>query len=160
MTNYFAATNDSELEDPRQETAPVFILKDVRQVREGQVVLDDINLEIAPGTITALIGPSGAGKTSLLRLLNRLDDAASGDVFYRSRSINEYPVQELRRQVGFVFQTPVMFPGTVADNLRKALELAGKPVADSQVLMNEMLRLAELDSSLPTCSSSRAAEDA
>ncbi len=147
MTNSFAAANDSELEGSKQKTtAPAFVLKKVRQEREGQTVLDGINLEIAAGAITALIGPSGAGKTSLLRLLNRLDDAASGEIFYRSRLITEYAVQALRRQVGFVFQTPVMFPGSVADNLRKALELAGKSVAGSQDLIFEMLALAELDS--------------
>ncbi|MGI8495688.1 MAG: ABC transporter ATP-binding protein [Pyrinomonadaceae bacterium] len=148
MTNYFAAANDSAFEDSPQKAAPAFILKNVRQIREGQVVLDDIDLEIASEAITALVGPSGAGKTSLLRLLNRLDDAASGEIFFRSRPIDEYGVQELRRRVGFVFQTTVMFPGTVADNLRSALELAEKPVADSQGLISEMLALAELDSSL------------
>lgn len=145
MIDYLAATD--MLEHSRQKAAaPAFVLKNARHVREGQVVLDDINLEIAHGKITALIGPSGAGKTSLLRLLNRLDDATSGEIFYRSRSIKEYPVQELRRRVGFVFQMPVMFPGTVRDNLQKALELAGKPALNSDELIDEMLALAELDS--------------
>ncbi len=126
----------------------VFTLRDVRQSKGAQIVLDGINLEIERGKITALIGPSGAGKTSLLRLLNRLDDPAGGQIFYHSRSINEYPVQTLRRQVGFVFQTPVMFPGTVADNLRAALELAGKSVIDSENVIAEMLALAEVDLSL------------
>ncbi len=57
-------------------------------------------------------------------------------------------MQELRRQVGFVFQTPMMFPGTVGDNLRKALELAGKPVIDCSDNIIEALSLAELESSL------------
>ncbi|MGI8468683.1 MAG: ABC transporter ATP-binding protein [Pyrinomonadaceae bacterium] len=149
MTNHNTATNALALEDSHQKTAPTaFTLKDVRQIKENQVVLDGIDLEIEQGTITALIGPSGAGKTSLLRLLNRLDDAASGEIFYRSRFIEEYPVQELRRQVGFVFQTPVMFPGTVADNLRSALELAGKSVVDSEDLIGKTLALAEFDSAL------------
>lgn len=62
MTNNFAATKDSKPEDSQQEPKPAFVLKDLRQVREGQVVLDDINFEIARGAITALVGPSGAGK--------------------------------------------------------------------------------------------------
>lgn len=81
MTNNLTAANDSALEDSIQKTAPAFVLKEIRQVRENQVVLDGINLEIERGKITALVGPSGAGKTSLLRLLNRLDDAASGEIF-------------------------------------------------------------------------------
>ncbi|MEP7037479.1 MAG: ATP-binding cassette domain-containing protein, partial [Acidobacteriota bacterium] len=116
--------DDLQIENsPQKAVSSAFSLVDVRQVRGNQIVLDDINLEIETGKITALIGPSGAGKTSLLRLLNRLDDPASGQIFYNSRPISEYPVQKLRLQVGFVFQTPVMFPGTVADNLRTALEL-------------------------------------
>lgn len=146
MTDSFAVMNNFVFAE--EKVNPVYILKNVRQVRENQIVLDDINLEIAQGSITALVGPSGAGKTSLLRLLNRLDDAANGEIFYHSRPIEEYAVQELRRRVGFVFQTPLMFPGSVGDNLRKALEIARKTVTDSQKLTNEMLALAELDSGL------------
>ncbi len=57
-------------------------------------------------------------------------------------------MRELRRRVGFVFQTPVMFPGTVADNLRKALEIAGKSATRSENLIDETLTLAELDSEI------------
>jgi ABC-type methionine transport system ATPase subunit len=62
-------------------TAAAFTLKQVRQVREGNVVLDGVELEIMQGEITALVGASGAGKTSLLRLLNRLDDPTGGEIF-------------------------------------------------------------------------------
>ena len=151
MTNQNTSNNDFQLNVlPQKIISPVFSLHDVRQTKGTQIVLDNIDLEIETGKITALVGPSGAGKTSLLRLLNRLDDPAGGQIFYRSRPIAEYPVRELRLQVGFVFQTPVMFPGTVADNLRAALELAGKSVADSDDLIAETLRLAEIDVSLAT----------
>jgi ABC-type methionine transport system ATPase subunit len=111
-----------------------FTLKGVRQVKDGMTVLDGVELDIPHGAITALVGPSGAGKTSLLRLLNRLDDPVSGDIVYRARAITHYPIQALRRHVGFVFQTPVMFPGTVRDNLLVALTLGGRalqPCADA-----------------------------
>ena len=126
----------------------VFALRNVRQSKGGQTILDGVNLEIETGKITALVGPSGAGKTSLLRLLNRLDEPTGGEIFYRSRPIAEFPVQKLRRQIGFVFQTPVMFPGTIADNLRAALEFGGKIAADADELIAETLRLAEIDATL------------
>src|SRR5262245_60743700 len=113
-----------------------FTLKGVRQVKDGMTVLDGVELAIPHGAITALIGPSGAGKTSLLRLLNRLDDPVSGAIVYRARAITHYPVRELRRHVGFVFQTLVMFPGTVRDNLQAPLTLGGRalrPCADAVV---------------------------
>lgn len=139
-------------------TAAAFTLKQVRQVREGNVVLDGVELEIMQGEITALVGASSAGKTSLLRLLNRLDDPTGGEIFYESKPINRYAVQELRRRVGFVFQTPVMFPGTLRNNLRAAIML-GKQIeqkndggADdkdrNEQRIAEAMRLAELDAAL------------
>jgi ABC-type sugar transport system ATPase subunit len=95
-----------------------FTLKGVYQMKAGITVVDDVEVDIPHGEIIALVGPSGAGKTSLLRLLNRLDDPVRGEILYRARPITHYPAQALRRQVGFVFQTPVMFPGTVRDNLQ------------------------------------------
>jgi putative ABC transport system ATP-binding protein len=134
---------------PHGETAsPIFVLKSVRQVKEGNAVLDGVDLEINKGEITALIGPSGAGKTSLIRLLNRLDDPIEGQVLYQSRPIAEYQVRELRRQVGFVFQTPVMFPGSVRDNLLEAERLAGKTEVDLEARVREVMALAELEVSL------------
>ena len=146
MTKNLAGNISSLLGNVKQVSEAAFVLKNVRQTRENQIVLDGINLEIERGVITALIGPSGAGKTSLLRLLNRLDEPAGGEIFYRARLISEYQIQELRRQIGFVFQTPVMFPGTVRDNLRTALEIAGKSAsADSDRLISETLDIAELE---------------
>ena len=92
-------------------------------------MLQDVTLNIPGGAVTALVGPSGAGKTSLLRLLNRLDDPSAGEVRHDGRPLAEYPVRALRRRVGFVFQAPVMFAGTVGDNLRAAVRLGAPPGA-------------------------------
>lgn len=89
-------------------------------------MLDQIDLEIPQRAVTALVGPSGAGKTSLLRLLNRLDDPREGEIRYKGSPIGGIDVKELRKKVGFLFQVPVMFPGTVRSNLYKAAELAGR----------------------------------
>jgi ABC-type methionine transport system ATPase subunit len=112
----------NEAADPDR---PLFSLQRVQQERGGKVILRGLTLDLPRTAVTALVGPSGAGKTSLLRLLNRLDDPISGDVTFEGRPIAEYPVGALRRRVGFVFQTAAMFPGTVADNLRIAAELGG-----------------------------------
>lgn len=125
-----------------------FTLKGVRQVKAGITVIEGVELDIPHGEIIALVGPSGSGKTSLLRLLNRLDDPVSGEIFYRARRITQYPIQELRRKVGFVFQAPVMFPGTVRDNLHVALALGGEPGKDADQCIAEALELAELDRAL------------
>jgi ABC-type methionine transport system ATPase subunit len=125
-----------------------FTLKGVSQVKAGITVLDGIEVDIPRGEMIALVGPSGAGKTSLLRLLNRLDDPVQGEILYRARPLTHYPVQALRRQVGFVFQTPVMFPGTVRDNLQVALALGGDQAHNAEARMAEAMALAELDRAL------------
>jgi len=128
-------------------TAPAsaFILKRVRQLKEGLTILDGVELDLPSGEIIALVGPSGAGKTSLIRLLNRLDDPVSGEIFYRARPITEYPVRELRRKIGFVFQAPVMFPGTVRDNLDVALELGGDQKVGADDRVAATMAVVELD---------------
>lgn len=100
--------------------SPLFSLRHVSQCRGGRQVLRELTLDIHPRCVTAIIGPSGSGKTTLLRLLNRLDDPTEGQIELEGRSLGEIPVAVLRRRVGFVFQTPTMFPGTVEDNLEEA----------------------------------------
>lgn len=98
----------------------------------------DVTLALPDGGITVLQGPSGSGKSTLLRLLNRLEAPASGTVRYRGEDLAARDVLAHRREVGMVFQAPVLFPGTVADNLAVAapldppaalLERAGLPAA-------------------------------
>ena len=126
------------------ESSPIFSLRGVSQSRGDATILRDLTLDVPHTAITALVGPSGAGKTSLLRLLNRLDDPTAGTVSFSGRAITDYAVTALRRRVGFVFQTPVMFPGTVADNLRVAVELGGVAAASEAPSFERVLAAVEL----------------
>ena len=127
-----------------QLVLPAFSLRDVDQIRGKVHTLRGVSLDIPVGEVVAVVGPSGAGKTSLIRLLDRLDDPASGTVSYNGVPVSSMPVRELRRRVGFVFQAPVMFPGTVADNLEVARKLA--PSSSSEA--SNALRLAGVDLAL------------
>jgi putative ABC transport system ATP-binding protein len=100
--------------------------------------LHDVSLRLAADGVTVLQGPSGSGKSTLLRLLNRLEAPTDGTVRYHGEDLAERDVLAHRREVGMVFQAPVLFPGTVADNLAVArpvdppadlLERAGLPAA-------------------------------
>jgi putative ABC transport system ATP-binding protein len=71
------------------------------------------------------MGPSGAGKSTLLRLINRLSEADSGTILVDSLDIRTIDPRELRRRVGMVFQIPVVFKGTVRDNIAFGKELWG-----------------------------------
>jgi putative ABC transport system ATP-binding protein len=100
--------------------------------------LDRVSLALPLDGVTVLQGPSGSGKSTLLRLLNRLEAPDDGTVRYRGEDLATRDVLAHRREVGMVFQAPVLFPGTVADNLAVAapldppaalLERAGLPAA-------------------------------
>ena len=80
-------------------------------------MLHDVSLEIPDGA-TALLGPSGSGKSSLLRLLNRLADPDEGAISFEGRDVRELDVLDLRRQAVLVPQLPAPLPGTVAENVR------------------------------------------
>jgi putative ABC transport system ATP-binding protein len=86
-----------------------------------------VSLEIDSG-VTALLGPSGSGKSSLLRLLNRLADPDEGVVRFQGHDARELDVRELRRRACMVPQLPAPLPGTVADNIRYGPALFGRAV--------------------------------
>jgi ABC-type methionine transport system ATPase subunit len=128
--------------------SPAFTLQQVEQVKAGTRALDGVSLSVPQGQITVLIGPSGAGKSALLRLLNRLDDPTAGEIRYRGQPIVDIPVRTLRRQVGFVFQTAVAFPGTVRDNFALAASIAEIPADEIEGRIASNARLADIDGEL------------
>jgi len=83
----------------------------------GRMLVQDVSIKVLSGEIVAVVGASGAGKSSFLRLLNRLDEPTSGTVFLKSIDYRTLPPQQLRRRVGMVMQTAYLFPGTVAANI-------------------------------------------
>ena len=88
--------------------------------RRGQpaaTILSDVTVDLARGGALTLVGPSGSGKSSLLRCLNRLEEPTSGIVRFDGRAIIDLDPRELRRRAALVLQTPVLFEGTVRENL-------------------------------------------
>lgn len=85
-------------------------------------VLSDINLEISPGQKVAIVGRSGAGKTTLVKLIPRLFDPTEGCVTLDDTNLREFDPGWLRRQVGMVLQEPVMFNATIAENIAMGIK--------------------------------------
>ncbi len=86
----------------------------------GSPILSQLNIDVPLGGITVLVGASGSGKSTMLRLLNRLDDPLAGEVRWGGRPLTDWDPTELRRRVAMVFQQPAVFAGTVLENLRVA----------------------------------------
>ena len=93
--------------------------------RNNQSVLEDFNLEIKPGEMVALVGPSGVGKTTVAQLLPRFYELKSGAIYVDGHNIHDVTLKSLRDKIGYVQQDVMIFWGSIADNIAY-----GKPGAN------------------------------
>jgi osmoprotectant transport system ATP-binding protein len=108
--------------------------------------VSDLSLEIPAGTFCVLVGPSGGGKTTALKLVNRLIPFDEGDIRIDGHSIRELPVVELRRGIGYVIQQVGLFPHmTVADNVATVPRLVGWQKTRIRERVGELLDLVGLE---------------
>ena len=120
----------------------MFELKDIKYKH----ILDIPYLKINR-SITCILGASGSGKTTLLRLLNRLDVAQVGSVFYNGVNLETIRPVSLRRDVVMLGQSAIVYEGTLRDNLLVGLQFANKDVVDDKKL-KEVLSQVKLDKQL------------
>ena len=115
--------------------------------REGAAV-DRLSLTVPAGEICVLVGPSGGGKTTALRLVNRLISLTSGDIRIDGTSVNDQDVVELRRGIGYVIQQVGLFPHmTVEANIGTVPRLYGRSKSWIHTRAHELLELVGLDPS-------------
>ena len=93
------------------------------------MVLDGINLAIEPGQIVALVGSSGAGKSTVASLLMRLYDPTAGRILIDGRDIRDYTLDSLRGQISVVLQDPLLF----SDSMRENIALADPSASDAEI---------------------------
>jgi ATP-binding cassette subfamily B protein len=96
----------------------------------GTPILQDFSLHVPAGQSLAIVGPTGAGKTTLVNLVARFYDVASGAVLIDGIDVRRLSQEHLRRQIGIVLQEPFLFSGTVRDNLRY-----GNPTASDTAIV-------------------------
>lgn len=107
-------------------------------------ILDDISFKCEKGKVTAIVGGTGSGKSSIINLIPRFYDITSGSLKVDGQEVRTYPQAELRKKIGFVPQRSILFSGTIADNLRYGKEdateeemWAALKIAQSDAFVNE-----------------------
>lgn len=83
----------------------------------GKQILEDVSIDVKPGQMVALVGPTGSGKTTVMNLMNRFYDVDNGAIKYDGIDIREFDLDKLRAKVGIVLQESVLFAGTIAENI-------------------------------------------
>src|SRR4051812_30007965 len=115
---------------------------------DGEPAVDRLSLTVPAGEICVLVGPSGGGKTTALKLVNRLIPLSSGDIAIDGRSINDQDVTALRRGIGYVIQNVGLFPHqTVETNIGTVPRLYGRDKKWIRDRAHELLELVGLDPS-------------
>lgn len=126
-------------------SALVFLQDVTKRFGSGTPVLDNLSMPVEEGSILALLGASGSGKTTALRLINRLAQPDAGRVIVLGRNANDWDVVELRRRIGYVIQEGGLFPHfTVARNVGLVPERMGVPEALVKDRVHELLTLVGL----------------
>ena len=113
---------------------------------DGISILNDLNLKVERGEVMVLLGESGSGKTTTLKLINRLIEPTHGEILVEGRSTVGWDAIALRRHIGYVLQDGGLFPHfTVAENVALVLRLENWNEGRKQKRTNEMLDLVDLD---------------
>ena len=118
--------------------------------RYGQVTaVERLSLKVAEGELVVLLGGSGSGKTTTLKMVNRLIEPTSGRVLIEGEDAGAIAAHELRRRIGYVFQRVGLFPHmTIGENVGVTLTLLGWDRARVAARVDELLELVELDPGL------------
>jgi tungstate transport system ATP-binding protein len=112
---------------------------------EGRTLLDLPELEVREGEILVVLGPTGAGKSTLLRVIGLLQRPAAGSLSWRDQPVAWPPPLALRRRMAMVFQAPLLFSGTVFDNVAYGLRLRGEGGGALRDKVHETLRRFHID---------------
>ncbi len=104
-------------------------------------------LRIPQNKITCIVGESGSGKTTLLKLLNHLISCDEGEIWYKGKNLKELDPVMLRRELVMLSQVPLIFPGTIKDNIIMGLKFSEKPEVEDQQLY-KLLKSVKLEKDL------------
>lgn len=111
-----------------------------------QTAVKELSFRVDSGRVCALVGTSGCGKSTTLRMLNRLIEPSSGEIFIQGQKVTTIPAEQLRRRIGYAIQGVGLFPHqTIARNIATVPRLLGWSKADIDARVSELLSLFRLD---------------
>lgn len=119
---------------------------EIKNIKYKDILKID-ELKIEDNMVTAILGPSGGGKTTFLKLLNNMISPEEGQIYYRNQEIKDYEPVKLRRRVVMLPQDPQIFPGTIRDNFRITEEITSNKYSEDEVY-RELLKKVSLPKKL------------
>ena len=127
------------------EHTPLIEFKNVSKRYDGHAAVSELNLTIYQGEFFVLVGGSGSGKSTTLRMINALTEPTDGDVYFNGRRIKDYDIRPLRHRIGYVLQQIALFPTmTVAQNIELMPDILGWDKAQRKERVGELLELVGL----------------
>lgn len=155
MDDLFEAEPLTEPSHPKQARGAAIAFRNVRFSYDGNPVLEGVSFSAPERTVTAIVGPSGAGKTTILRLIARFWDVTGGSVHIGGVDIRDLKTGDVMDYVSVVFQDVYLFEGTIAENIR-----LGRPNASDEDLYTaaRLARVDEITARLPKGLESRVGE--
>ena len=118
----------------------------IKKTYGSKQAVDDVSFTVNRGEIFVLVGASGSGKTTTLRMINELLEPTDGNIYFNGKRIKDYNVRELRLQTGYVLQQIALFPNmTVAQNVALIPSMKKQSKADTSTLVDQLLNDVDLD---------------
>jgi osmoprotectant transport system ATP-binding protein len=120
--------------------------KNVSKKYGEDFAVEDVNFKVEEGEFFVLIGPSGCGKTTTLKMINRLIPLTEGYIYFKEQPISEFPLYEMRWDIGYVLQQIALFPHmTIRENIAQVPEMKGWKNKDIDARVDELLEMVGLE---------------